>query len=122
MAALVNAVPSQPPAVAAGSTRQGRLLNLGQIILRRLRLMPAFAVACTPRGSLIELMPDERRYRLTDAAMQPHSCLDVDYPSLQEALDCYQASIGVEVSTERGDWRTLMLLTDIQQLDLISKG
>jgi hypothetical protein len=29
---------------------------------------------------------------------------------------------GVEVSTERGDWRTLMLPTDIQQLDLISKG
>lgn len=27
MAALVNAVPSQPPAVAARSTRQVRLLN-----------------------------------------------------------------------------------------------
>ena len=79
-------------------------------------------------------MPDERRYRLTDAAMEPHPYLDVDYPSLQEALDAarcwsrnraldsYQASIGVEVSTERGDWRTLMLPTDIQQLDLISKG
>ncbi len=59
-------------------------------------------------------MPDERRYRLTDAAMQPHPCLDVDYPTLQEALDAarrwsrnraldsYQACIGVEVSTERG--------------------
>jgi hypothetical protein len=79
-------------------------------------------------------MPSDRRYRLTDAAMQPHPCLDVDYPSLQEALDAarrwsrnrtldsYQACIGVEVSTERGDWRTLMLPTDIQQLDLISKG
>ncbi len=79
-------------------------------------------------------MPDERRYRLTDAAMQPHPCLDVDYPSLQEALDAarrwshnraldsYQASIGVEVSTERGDWRTLMLPAEIQHLDLISKG
>ena len=79
-------------------------------------------------------MPDERRYRLTDAAMQPHPYLDVDFPSLQEALDAarrwsrnraldsYQASIGVEVSTERGDWRTLMLPTEIQHLDLISKG
>jgi len=27
MAALVNALPSLPPAAAAGSTRQGRLLN-----------------------------------------------------------------------------------------------
>jgi hypothetical protein len=67
-------------------------------------------------------MSSQRRYRLTDAAMQPHPCLDVDFPSLQEALDSYQASIGVEVSTERGDWRTLMLPTEIQQLDLISKG
>jgi hypothetical protein len=79
-------------------------------------------------------MPSDRRYRLTDAAMQPHPYLDVDYPSLQEALDAarrwshnrtldsYQACIGVEVSTERGDWRTLMLPTEIQQLDLISKG
>jgi hypothetical protein len=66
--------------------------------------------------------------------MQPHPYLDVDYSSLQEALeaashwsrnralDFYQASIGVEVSTERGDWRTLMLPTEIQHLDLISKG
>jgi hypothetical protein len=67
-------------------------------------------------------MSSQRRYRLTDAAMQPHPCLDVDFPSLQEALDSYQASIGVEVSTERGDWRTLMLPTEIQELDLISKG
>ena len=79
-------------------------------------------------------MPSDRRYRLTDAAMQPHPYLDVDFPSLQEALDAarrwsrnraldsYQASIGVEVSTERGDWRTLMLPTEIQHLDLISKG
>jgi hypothetical protein len=67
-------------------------------------------------------MPSDRRYRLTDAAMQSHPCLDVDFPSLQEALDSYQASIGVEVSTERGDWRTLMLPTEIQELDLISKG
>ncbi len=42
--------------------------------------------------------------------------------SPNRALDSYQACIGVEVSTERGDWRTLMLPTDIQQLDLISKG
>jgi hypothetical protein len=79
-------------------------------------------------------MSSQRRYRLIDAALQPHPCLVVDYPSLQEALDAashwsrnraldsYQASIGVEVSTERGDWRTLMLPTEIQQLDLISKG
>ena len=58
-------------------------------------------------------MPDERRYRITDAAMQPYPCLDVDFPSQQEApvaarrwsrnrtLDSYQASIGVEMSTER---------------------
>ena len=71
---------------------------------------------------ILVFMSSQRRYRLTDAAMQPHPCLDVDFPSLQEALDSYQASIGVEVSTERGDWRTLMLPTEIQQLDLISKG
>lgn len=79
-------------------------------------------------------MSAARRYRLIDAGMQPHPCLDVHFPSLQEALDAarhwscnreldsYQASIGVEVSTERGDWRTLMLPTEIQQLELISKG
>jgi len=59
-------------------------------------------------------MSSQRRYRLTDAAMQPHPCLDVDFPSLQEALDSYQASIGVEVSTERGDWRTLITGPDQQ--------
>jgi hypothetical protein len=32
-------------------------------------------------------MPIDRRYRLTDVAMQPHPYLDVDYPSLQETLD-----------------------------------
>ena len=37
-------------------------------------------------------MPIDRRYRLTDAAMQPHP---------------HQASIGVEVSTACGSWRTL---------------
>ncbi len=42
--------------------------------------------------------------------------------SHNRALDSYQASIGVEVSTERGDWRTLMLPAEIQHLDLISKG
>ena len=78
-------------------------------------------------------MSAQRRYRLIDAAMQPHPCLDVDYPSLQEALDAarhwsrnraldsYQASIGVEASTQRGDWRTLMLPTEIQHMDLIGK-
>jgi hypothetical protein len=37
-------------------------------------------------------------------------------------LACYQACIDVEVNTERGDWRTLIQPTDLQQLDLISKG
>ena len=32
-------------------------------------------------------MPDERRYRLTDAAMQPHPHLDDEFASLPEALE-----------------------------------
>ncbi len=64
-------------------------------------------------------MPDERRYRLTDAAMQPHPHLDDEFAALPEALktaihwsrllafDPIQASIGVEVSTACGSWRTL---------------
>ena len=60
-----------------------------------------------------------RRYRLIDAALQPHPHLDDEYSSLPDALetairwsrllafDPIQASIGVEVSTASGGWRTL---------------
>ena len=78
-------------------------------------------------------MSAQRRYRLIDAALQPHPQMDDEIESLAEALDAashwsrnraldsYQASIGVEVSTQRGDWRTLMLPTEIQHMDLIGK-
>ena len=64
-------------------------------------------------------MSSQRRYRLIDAALQPHPHLDDEFASLPEALetaihwshllafDPIQASIGVEVSTACGSWRTL---------------
>ncbi len=64
-------------------------------------------------------MSSQRRYRLIDAALQPHPHLDDEFASLPEALetaihwsrllafDPIQAAIGVEVSTACGSWRTL---------------
>ena len=68
-------------------------------------------------------MAAPRRYRLIDAALQPHPHLDDEYSSLPDALetaihwsrllafDPIQASIGVEVSTASGGWRTLQYPT-----------
>jgi len=64
-------------------------------------------------------MSAQRRYRLIDAALQPHPHLDDEFASLPDALetaihwsrllafDPIQSSIGVEVSTACGSWRTL---------------
>ena len=63
--------------------------------------------------------PASRRYRLVDAALQPHPQLDGLYESLEAALDeafswCHSPDssrqgfpIGVEVSTTTGNWRTV---------------
>lgn len=63
--------------------------------------------------------PPGRRYRLIDAALQPHPQLDDLYESLDAALEEAQSwccsvgsqlrglPIGVEVSTMAGDWRTV---------------
>lgn len=60
-----------------------------------------------------------RAYRLIDAVFQPHPHLDGLYESIEEALgeaigwldglepEAGQASIGLEVSTSNGDWRTI---------------
>lgn len=60
-----------------------------------------------------------RVYRLVDALFRPHPQLDGSYPSLEEALLDAVAwleglgaaggrySIGLEVSTPSGDWRTI---------------
>jgi hypothetical protein len=60
-----------------------------------------------------------RAYRLIDAFFQPHPQLDGLYESIEEAIgeaigwldglgpDADQASIGLEVSTSNGDWRTI---------------
>jgi hypothetical protein len=60
-----------------------------------------------------------RAYRLIDAFFQPHPHLDGLYESIEEAigeaigwLDGLEphdgrASIGLEVSTSNGDWRTI---------------
>jgi hypothetical protein len=60
-----------------------------------------------------------RAYRLIDAFFQPHPHLDGLYESIEEAigeaigwldgleLHDGQASIGLEVSTSNGDWRTI---------------
>ncbi len=60
-----------------------------------------------------------RAYRLIDAVFQPHPHLDGRYESIEEAIgeaigwlhglepDAGQASIGLEVSTSNGDWRTI---------------
>jgi len=60
-----------------------------------------------------------KAYRLIDAFLQPHPHLDGLYDSIEEAIrdaiswleglepDAGQASIGLEVSTNNGDWRTI---------------
>jgi hypothetical protein len=60
-----------------------------------------------------------RAYRLIDAFLQPHPHLDGRDESIEEAIseaigwlagfepDPGQASIGLEVSTTNGDWRTI---------------
>jgi hypothetical protein len=60
-----------------------------------------------------------RAYRLIDGFFQPHPHLDGRYESIEEAIgeaigwldglepDAGQASIGLEVSTSNGDWRTI---------------
>ena len=60
-----------------------------------------------------------RAYRLIDAFLQPHPHLDGLYDSMEEALgeaigwldglepDAGLASIGLEVRTTNGDWRTI---------------
>ncbi len=60
-----------------------------------------------------------RAYRLVDALLRPHPQLDGSYGSLEEALQDAVAwleglgaeggrcSIGLEVSTPCGDWRTI---------------
>jgi hypothetical protein len=60
-----------------------------------------------------------RAYRLIDAFFQPHPHLDGRYDSIEEAImeaigwlhglepEAGQASIGLEVSTSNGDWRTI---------------
>jgi hypothetical protein len=75
-------------------------------------------------------MSAPRRYRLIDAALQPHPHLDDEYASLPEALDAaihwslllafdpIQSSIGVEVSTDSGGWRTLQLPSSAKALTL----
>lgn len=71
--------------------------------------------------SVLDLLhrPISRRYRLIDASFQPHPQLDGLYDSLQTALEdahdwCRQvsgetmvSSIGVEVLTTTGNWRTV---------------
>jgi hypothetical protein len=68
---------------------------------------------------LIFRQPATRAYRLIDAFLQPHPHLDGRYDSIEEAIgeaigwldglepDAGQASIGLEVSTSNGDWRTI---------------
>jgi len=62
--------------------------------------------------------PTSRRYRLIDAALQPHPQLDGLYESLEAALEEALAwcgnlaahqhpAVGVEVSTTSGHWRTV---------------
>ncbi len=71
--------------------------------------------------SVLDLLqrPISRHYRLIDASLHPHPQLDGLYESLQAALAdaadwCRQASadnglasIGVEVLTTTGSWRTV---------------
>ena len=61
-----------------------------------------------------------KAYRLIDPLSQPHPHLDGFYDSIEEAIrdatgwleglgpDAGQASIGLEVSTANGDWRTIL--------------
>ena len=70
-------------------------------------------------GQLRSLAP--RAYRLIDALLQPHPQLDGLYDSIEEAIrdatgwleglgpEAATASIGLEVSTGSGEWRTIRL-------------
>ena len=74
----------------------------------------------SPRGHLlVSANPATRAYRLIDDFLQPHPHLDGLYESIEEAIRdaigwleglepiAGQASIGLEVSTNNGDWRTI---------------
>jgi hypothetical protein len=74
----------------------------------------------TPNGHLLlSRQPAPRAYRLIDAFFQPHPHLDGRYESIEEAIDeaigwldgleadAGDASIGLEVSTCNGEWRTI---------------
>lgn len=73
-----------------------------------------------PNGHLpLSRQPATRAYRLIDTFLQPHPHLDGRYESIDEAIaeaigwldglepDEGEASIGLEVSTSNGDWRTI---------------
>jgi len=70
------------------------------------------------------------RYRLINAALEPHPHLDDEFVSLSDALDAairwsqrcagdpIMAAIGVEVSTGCGSWRTLQLPSSAAALSI----
>ena len=72
------------------------------------------------RGQMLFSAKDgTRAYRLVDAFLRPHPHLDGLYDSMEEAFgeaigwldgleaDAGLASIGLEVRTSNGDWRTI---------------
>ena len=74
----------------------------------------------SPRSQLLfSAKGQARAYRLIDAFLQPHPHLDGLYGSIEEAIgeavgwldslepNASQASIGLEVRTNNGDWRTI---------------
>jgi hypothetical protein len=78
-----------------------------------------FVMAPLNGPRLLSRHQSNRAYRLIDAVFQPHPHLDGRYESIEEAIgeaigwldglepEAGQASIGLEVSTGNGDWRTI---------------
>lgn len=70
---------------------------------------------------MVSLQPAARAYRLIDAFLQPHPHLDGHYDTIEDAIGdavgwlagleppAAQASIGLEVSTSHGEWRTIRI-------------
>ena len=91
----------------------------------RLILKAACVMALLNGPLLLSRHQASRAYRLIDAVSQPHPHLDGRYESIEEAIgeaigwldglepEACQASIGLEVSTSNGDWRTIRQPTQL---------
>lgn len=87
--------------------------------IEEVNMAPAIAKGMSAKPSTLFAALQRRDYRLIDGFHQPHPHLDGVYETIDEAIaDAIgwlesmgavggEASIGLEVSTPSGDWRTI---------------